>query len=154
MPKGHQRHRRLQEHHKKLGRRQGQGVNSLSESEAELWGELRSQSATSASALAPYVASQSSYDSGGYAVSSYDGDCCSGVVDPFTLLSTLSLIAGGTLALRQLSINTFGKFGKKRKRKRRRAVASSIGRRITGRNFLGTQGKLNSRWRERALPHA
>ena len=46
---------------------------------------------------------------GGYAVTAYDDECCPGVVDPLTLLAVLATIAGITVALRQVAIDTLGR---------------------------------------------
>ncbi len=110
-PPGHNRRRR---------RKHGGGGLGLGLDGANLMGQMSAESAAVAAAanVDPLVASESSYDSGGYAVSSYDDDCCPGVVDPITLFSTLAFIAGGTLLLRQIVITTLGR----RRRRRREAT--------------------------------
>ena len=54
-------------------------------------------------------AAGSSHYGGGYAVTAYDDECCPGVVDPLLLLSVLAAIAGGTIALRQIALDTLGR---------------------------------------------
>lgn len=100
------------------------GINSgvgLGLDGADLLGQMSVQSA--ASNLDPLVASES-HHAQGYAVTSYDDDCCPGIVDPLTLFGTLAFIAGGSLLLRQIVVSTLGK-----RRKKRFAVLSEPERR-------------------------
>ena len=55
---------------------------------------------------------------GGYAVTAYDDECCPGVVDPLLLATVLAGIVGGTVALRQIALDTLG-------RKKRAAIKPS-----------------------------
>ena len=60
-----------------------------------------------------------SHGYGQLAITAYDDECCPPVVDPFTLLAILGLIAGGALALFGLFQQLFG-------RRRRRSSLSPL----------------------------
>ena len=78
----------------------------------------RSGQAASASSVLPDSKVSASYGHGGQiAITAYDDECCPPVVDPFTLLALLGLIAGGALALFGLFQQLFG-------RRRRRSSLS------------------------------
>ena len=68
-----------------------------------------SQAASAAASIPDSDEAASGGHGGGYAITAYDDECCPPVVDPFTLLALLGLIAGGALALFGLFQQLFGR---------------------------------------------
>ena len=96
---------------KRFGRRQG-----VSPPLAPQFGLLGHRSGQAASVL-PDSKVAGSHGHGQIAITAYDDECCPPVIDPFTLLALLGLIAGGAAALFGLFQNLFG-------RRRRRSSLS------------------------------
>ena len=74
-----------------------------------LLGHRSGQAAAAASVAAPDSKAAGSHGYGSLAITAYDDECCPPVVDPFTLLAILGLIAGGALALFGLFQQLFGR---------------------------------------------
>ena len=89
----------------------------------------RSGQAASAASVGPDSDGAGSHGYGSLAITAYDDECCPPVVDPFTLLALLGLIAGGALALFGLFQQLFG-------RRRRR---SSLNQFEAGLEWFGLQ---------------
>ena len=110
--------------YKGFGRQRGSPASQLGP-----LGRRSGQAASAASVAAPDTKAAGSHGYGSLAITAYDDECCPPVVDPFTLLAILGLIAGGALALFGLFQQLFG-------RRRRR---SSLGPLETSLEWFGLQ---------------
>ena len=93
--------------YKGFGRQRGSPASQLGP-----LGRRSGQAASSASAASVAARDSKAAGSHGYgslAITAYDDECCPPVVDPFTLLAILGLIAGGALALFGLFQQLFGR---------------------------------------------
>ena len=72
-------------------------------------GRRSGQAASAASVATRDSKAAGSHGYGSLAITAYDDECCPPVVDPFTLLAILGLIAGGALALFGLFQQLFGR---------------------------------------------
>lgn len=90
--------------YKGLGRQRGSPASQLGP-----LGRRSGQAASAASVTARDSKAAGSHGYGSLAITAYDDECCPPVVDPFTLLAILGLIAGGALALFGLFQQLFGR---------------------------------------------
>ena len=90
--------------YKGFGRQRGSPASQLGP-----LGRRSGQAASAASVATRDSKAAGSHGYGSLAITAYDDECCPPVVDPFTLLAILGLIAGGALALFGLFQQLFGR---------------------------------------------
>ena len=90
--------------YKGFGRQRGSPASQLGP-----LGRRSGQAASEASVTTRDSKAAGSHGYGSLAITAYDDECCPPVVDPFTLLAILGLIAGGALALFGLFQQLFGR---------------------------------------------